>query len=202
MVAQGIVYEFASSGGMPTRDRDGPHRAARPRRRADRGARARPARRALRRAGGRLLHVGRAARGRRRRRALRRRRRARRARSSRAPTSCSTAGDNTLRLAYSGVTPKQIDEGVSRLAEAYNSLSGDAGGGVGLSARSVARDHELLGQRDARRRRGVGDDRHGLGDRAVDRDRAGRRPRTIDVAVLGRSRSCPRGRARCRSSLR
>ena len=27
-------------------------------------------------------------------------------------------GENTLRLAYSGVTPEQIDEGVSRLAEA------------------------------------------------------------------------------------
>jgi 2-aminoadipate transaminase len=33
-------------------------------------------------------------------------------------------GRNTLRLAYSGVTPEQIDEGVGRLADAYNSLSG------------------------------------------------------------------------------
>jgi 2-aminoadipate transaminase len=33
-------------------------------------------------------------------------------------------GGNTLRLAYSGVTPEQIDEGIGRLAEAYNSLSG------------------------------------------------------------------------------
>ena len=33
-------------------------------------------------------------------------------------------GRNTLRLAYSGVTPEQIDEGISRLAEAYHSLSG------------------------------------------------------------------------------
>ena len=33
-------------------------------------------------------------------------------------------GRNTLRLAYSGVTPEQIEEGVGRLAEAYNSLSG------------------------------------------------------------------------------
>jgi 2-aminoadipate transaminase len=33
-------------------------------------------------------------------------------------------GRNTLRLAYSGVTPEQIDTGVGRLAEAYNSLSG------------------------------------------------------------------------------
>jgi 2-aminoadipate transaminase len=32
-------------------------------------------------------------------------------------------GENTLRLAYSGVTPEQIDEGVARLAEAYRSLS-------------------------------------------------------------------------------
>ena len=33
-------------------------------------------------------------------------------------------GRNTLRLAYSGVTTEQIDEGISRLAEAYHSLSG------------------------------------------------------------------------------
>ena len=31
-------------------------------------------------------------------------------------------GENTLRLAYSGVTPEQIDEGVERLAQAYRSL--------------------------------------------------------------------------------
>lgn len=31
-------------------------------------------------------------------------------------------GENTLRLAYSGVTPEQIDEGVARLAEAFQSL--------------------------------------------------------------------------------
>ena len=31
-------------------------------------------------------------------------------------------GENTLRLAYAGVTPKQIDEGVKRLAAAYRSL--------------------------------------------------------------------------------
>jgi DNA-binding transcriptional MocR family regulator len=31
-------------------------------------------------------------------------------------------GENTLRLAYSGVTPEQIETGVGRLAEAYRSL--------------------------------------------------------------------------------
>ncbi|HUN79049.1 MAG TPA: PLP-dependent aminotransferase family protein [Solirubrobacteraceae bacterium] len=31
-------------------------------------------------------------------------------------------GENTLRLAYSGVTPEQIEEGVTRLAAAYRSL--------------------------------------------------------------------------------
>ena len=31
-------------------------------------------------------------------------------------------GENTLRLAYSGVTPEQIDEGITRLAGAYRSL--------------------------------------------------------------------------------
>jgi DNA-binding transcriptional MocR family regulator len=32
-------------------------------------------------------------------------------------------GQNALRIAYSGVTPEQIDEGVTRLAAAYQSLS-------------------------------------------------------------------------------
>jgi DNA-binding transcriptional MocR family regulator len=32
-------------------------------------------------------------------------------------------GQSSLRLAYSGVTPDEIDEGVGRLAEAYNSIS-------------------------------------------------------------------------------
>jgi DNA-binding transcriptional MocR family regulator len=37
-------------------------------------------------------------------------------------------GENTLRLAYSGVTPEQIDEGVTRLAGAVRSLGvGTAG---------------------------------------------------------------------------
>jgi DNA-binding transcriptional MocR family regulator len=31
-------------------------------------------------------------------------------------------GENTLRIAYSGVTPEQIDEGVSRLAAAVRSV--------------------------------------------------------------------------------
>jgi 2-aminoadipate transaminase len=35
-------------------------------------------------------------------------------------------GENTLRLAYSGVTADRIDEGVRRLAEAYRSLAGTA----------------------------------------------------------------------------
>src|SRR2546423_6823684 len=33
-------------------------------------------------------------------------------------------GQNALRIAFSGVTPAEIDEGVSRLAEAYKSLAG------------------------------------------------------------------------------
>ncbi len=31
-------------------------------------------------------------------------------------------GENTLRLAYSGVTPGEIETGIARLAEAYRSL--------------------------------------------------------------------------------
>jgi 2-aminoadipate transaminase len=36
-------------------------------------------------------------------------------------------GENTLRLAYSGVTPEQVDEGITRLAEAVRSLGVAAG---------------------------------------------------------------------------
>ena len=32
-------------------------------------------------------------------------------------------GDNAMRLAFSGVTPEQIDEGITRLAAAVRSLS-------------------------------------------------------------------------------
>jgi len=32
-------------------------------------------------------------------------------------------GENTLRLAYSGVTADQIDDGIKRLADAYRSLA-------------------------------------------------------------------------------
>jgi 2-aminoadipate transaminase len=35
-------------------------------------------------------------------------------------------GGNTMRLAYSGVTPEQIEDGVTRLAEAFHSLQGAA----------------------------------------------------------------------------
>jgi 2-aminoadipate transaminase len=33
-------------------------------------------------------------------------------------------GENTLRLAYAGVTPDEIEEGVARLAAAYRTLHG------------------------------------------------------------------------------
>jgi DNA-binding transcriptional MocR family regulator len=35
-------------------------------------------------------------------------------------------GENTLRLAYSGVTNDQIDEGIRRLADAYSSIGDPA----------------------------------------------------------------------------
>ena len=35
-------------------------------------------------------------------------------------------GENTLRLAYSGVTPEQVDEGIARLADAVRSVGGVA----------------------------------------------------------------------------
>ena len=49
-------------------------------------------------------------------------------------------GRNTLRLAYSGVTPEQIDEGIGRLAEAYNSLSGTPARGLTQGSEEVGDD--------------------------------------------------------------
>ena len=101
--------------------------AARARRHALRGARARAARRALRRADRRLLPVGRPARA-----------APMSARCSRPPPTRGVqfvkgtdfvldGGESTLRLAYSGVTPEQIEEGVKRLAEAYRRARRGAG---------------------------------------------------------------------------
>ena len=106
-------------------DRDRPHRAGGARAHAGRGAGARVARRAVRRARRRLLHVGRAAGGHRRGRALQGCRRARRRLREGVRLRPGGAG-NALRLAYSGVTPEQIEEGVSRLADAVRSLAGAA----------------------------------------------------------------------------
>ena len=39
-------------------------------------------------------------------------------------------GESSLRLAYSGVTPEEIEEGVARLADAYRSVTAGAGAGV------------------------------------------------------------------------
>ena len=40
-------------------------------------------------------------------------------------------GGNTLRLAYSGVTPEEIDTGITRLAEAVRSLVPTSGSRAG-----------------------------------------------------------------------
>ena len=121
MVAQAIVYEFCASGAIErsieTVKTALAQRAGRsPSALAPRapGGRVHAAR-------GRLLHVGDAAAGHRRGRP--------------APAAGERGvvfvkgtdfllegGENTLRLAYSGVTPEQIDEGVRRLAAAYRSL--------------------------------------------------------------------------------
>ena len=88
---------------------------------AGRGAAPRAGRGRVRGAAGRLLHVGHAAARDRRARSVRRWRRARRD-IREGHRLHARGGENTLRLAYSGVTPEQIDEGVARLAEAYRSL--------------------------------------------------------------------------------
>ena len=122
MVAQAIVYEFCASGAIERSIETV---------KAALAERAETLANALRRelaeaefvdARGRLLHVGDAAPGH------------RRARPVSAAAERGVAfvkgtdfvlegGENTLRLAYSGVTPAQIDEGVARLAAAYRSLA-------------------------------------------------------------------------------
>ena len=113
-------------GGDRALDRDGQGGAPRAPRRHLRRPRPPPARRALRHSRGRLLPLGRPARGQR-----------RRARSRRAPRSaawCSSrardflleGGESSLRLAYSAVPPDQIEEGIARVADAYRELAGAA----------------------------------------------------------------------------
>ena len=122
MVSESIVYEFCASGAL---DRSiETVRTALAERADDARERAAPraARRRVRGAAGRLLHVGDAARGHRRRRPLSGCRRERGVSFVKGTDFLLEGGENTLRLAYSGVTPEQIDTGVARLAEAYRSL--------------------------------------------------------------------------------
>ena len=122
MVAQAIVYEFCVERRHRRSIETVRDALRRARRRADRGARARPARRALRRAARAATSCG--------------------SSCPRASTStrCFAAagergvtfvkgtdfllegGDNTLRLAYSGVTPEQIDEGIAAPRRGVHSL--------------------------------------------------------------------------------
>jgi DNA-binding transcriptional MocR family regulator len=46
-------------------------------------------------------------------------------------------GESSLRLAYSGVTPDEIEEGVSRLAEVYRELAGTERSAVGAGGPSA-----------------------------------------------------------------
>ena len=70
-------------------------------------------------------------------------------------------GESSLRFSFASVPPERIDEGVARVARALASTRGTA---RGLAAVAVAGDHELLGQRRARRGRRVGANGDGLGD--------------------------------------
>ena len=126
MVAQSIVAEFCDSGAIE-RSIETVKEALRERRDATADALERhiPGR-ALREAAGRLLPLGRPARGQRRGRARGRRGGARASSSSRARDFLIEGGDSSLRIAYSAVPPDQIEEGIARVAEAYRELAGAA----------------------------------------------------------------------------
>ena len=167
MVVAGDRLPVLPLGRARALDRDGQGGAARARRRPSAQAlRARAPRRALRRAGGRLLPVGRAAARHRRRRAVRRRRRARRrvrqgqrlrARGRRVDAAAGLlrrhARSRSTRASTGSPTPTARRRPASRRS-----------GSSALAPVALAAEHELLGQRDPRRRRGVGDHRDGLGD--------------------------------------
>ena len=76
-------------------------------------------------------------------------------------------GENTLRLAYSGVTPEQIGEGIRRLAAAYAELYGPQGVRRSATPACYVVPHGRLGPRAAQP--------HRPGDRR-DRGRSARRP--------------------------
>ena len=166
MVAQSIVYEFCASGAIERSIETVKTALARAR-----ATLADALRRELPEAefvapAGRLLHVGHAA---------------RRAptstrcstpppsaawRSSRAPTSCSRAARTRCAWPTRASRPSRS----TRASRASPSLplAVAAASRVALAAVALA-EHELLGQRGARRRRGVGDHRDGLGDARRDR---------------------------------
>ena len=122
MVAQSIVNQFCRSGRMDRAIDDGQERAARAPRHARRRAAARPAGgassprpRAATSCGSCCPRTSAS-------RSWRRRPSERGVIFVKGTDFLLEGGENTLRLAYSGVTPEQIDEGVSRLAEAGRSL--------------------------------------------------------------------------------
>ena len=122
MVAQSIVYEFCASGAIERSiETVKAALAERAQTLAERAA-PRAAGGRVRRPAGRLLHVGDAARGHRRAAPCYQAAAERGVAFVKGTDFLLEGGENTLRLAYSGVTPEQIDEGVARLAAAYRSL--------------------------------------------------------------------------------
>ena len=61
-------------------------------------------------------------------------------------------GENSMRLAYSGVTPAEIDEGITRLAEAYPAEAGGSARSRSSSG-SSARHFDPLMRASSRRSR-------------------------------------------------
>ena len=121
MVAQSIVNQFCRSGRIDSRDRDGQGGAARPPRRAGHRARARAPEAVFAAPSGgyfmwvvlpQEVNVA----------DLETAARERDVVFVKGTDFLLEGGENTLRLAYSGVTPEQIDEGITRLADAVRSL--------------------------------------------------------------------------------
>ena len=89
-------------------------------------------------------------------------------------------GENTLRLAYSGVTCRRDRRG--RLPPRRR-LAVTAG--AGSSGRNALGQHELLGQRDALRRRRVGEHRDRLGERRCETQTACRPSSRSTTSLVG-----------------
>ena len=185
MVAQSIVYQFCGSGAIERSIETVRSALAERVQTLSRALERELPRCGVRRPRRRLFHVGHAPGGNRRQRPLHGRRRARRELRAR------------LRLPAGGRREHAAPGLLGRHPRADRRGRGPPGRrpGLSLAAVALAAQHQLLGQRDASRRRRIGDHRDGLGD-AGGHDAAAAVGLDDDLLVVALDQAAPPGPAR------